>query len=71
MAFVMASAQAHEHDYIAPEARSTVLVATRLAGAGETVDATFAARSTRGSYTFFCSFPGHYLAGMKGTLVVK
>ncbi len=70
-AFVTASAQAKDHDYVAPSEQSKVLVATKLAGNGETVDTTFAAPSRAGSYTFFCSFPGHYLAGMKGTLVVK
>ena len=24
-----------------------------------------------GTYTFLCTFPGHYVAGMKGTLTVK
>jgi len=25
----------------------------------------------RGEYPYLCSFPGHYVGGMKGTLVVK
>jgi azurin len=70
-AFAAASAQAGDHDYLAPEFQAKILVATKMAGAGETVEATFAAPVKPGSYTFFCSFPGHYLAGMKGTLVVK
>ena len=69
--FVAASAQARDHDYIAPGFESKILVATKMAGAGETVEATFTAPARAGSYTFFCSFPGHYVAGMKGTLVVK
>ena len=70
-AFVTASAQARDTGYIAPSEKSKVLVSTGLAGNGETVETTFAAPPRPGTYTFFCSFPGHYLAGMKGSLVVK
>ena len=31
----------------------------------------FTAPAKPGSYTFFCTFPGHFAAGMKGVLVVK
>lgn len=49
-----------------------MLASTPLAGAGETVEVTFRAPSTApGTYTFLCSFPGHFAAGMRGTLVVK
>jgi azurin len=71
VAYVNASAQARDHDYLPPALQSQVLVASKLAGAGETVEVTFTAPAKAGSYTFFCSFPGHYLAGMKGTLTVK
>ena len=37
-------------------------------GANETVDTTFTA--TPGTYTFYCSIPGHREAGMEGTLTV-
>jgi azurin len=71
MAFVSAAAQSGDHAYIPPQLQSQVLVASKLAGAGETVEVTFTAPAKAGSYTFFCSFPAHYLAGMKGTLVVR
>jgi azurin len=58
-------------DFIAPALKSQVLVATTLAGNGETVSAEFTAPAKPGSYTFFCTFPGHFVAGMKGVLVVK
>ena len=32
--------------------------------------ATFTAPAA-GNYIFLCTFPGHYVAGMKGTLTVK
>jgi uncharacterized cupredoxin-like copper-binding protein len=46
-----------------------VLAATKVVkgGASETVTFTVPA----GTYTFLCSVPGHYLAGMKGALTVK
>src|SRR5204863_6899512 len=34
-------------------------------------DSKFTATLKPGTYTFFCSVPGHEAAGMKGTLVVK
>ncbi len=36
-------------------------------GTSETVTATLAA----GTYSYICTFPGHYALGMKGTLTVK
>ncbi len=42
-----------------------------LAGGGETVKVTFNAPKEPGEYLYICTFPGHYLAGMKGMLVVK
>jgi uncharacterized cupredoxin-like copper-binding protein len=32
---------------------------------------TFGVPAKPGSYTFICSFPGHFNAGMRGTLVVR
>ena len=69
-AFVNASAMARP-DFIAPALKGQVLVATALAGAGETVSADVVVPKTPGKYTFICTFPGHYAAGMKGVLVVK
>jgi azurin len=68
--FAEASAMARP-DFIAPALKSQVLVATTLAGNGETVSAEFTAPAKPGRYTFICTFPGHYAAGMKGVLVVK
>lgn len=71
MAFTNKSVMAAATGYIAPELKGQVLASTALAGAGETVEVTFKAPAKAGSYTFLCSFPGHFAAGMKGTLVVK
>ncbi len=69
--FVNASATARGSAFVAPSFAKQVLAATPLAGNGETVEVTFVAPKKAGSYDFVCSFPGHFLAGMRGTLVVK
>ena len=51
--------------------KASVLAMTGLAGPGETVQVTFKAPAKPGKYPFVCSFPGHYLSGMKGELTVK
>jgi len=68
--FADRSAGARDSDFISPALKDQVLAATKLVGPGETTDITFQAPAA-GSYTFICSFPGHYALGMKGTLVVK
>lgn len=70
-AFVNASAMARDNGFIAPAFMSNLLAATQLAGNGETVEVTFDAPRTPGRYDFVCSFPGHYLAGMRGVLIVR
>jgi azurin len=57
--------------YIPAARASDVLASTALAGGGETVEVTFKAPAAAGTYTFLCSFPGHFAVGMRGTLVVK
>jgi azurin len=69
-AFADKSATSRDSDFIAPALKDQVLAATKLVGPGETTDTTFQAPAA-GTYTFICSFPGHYASGMKGTLVVK
>ena len=48
-----------------------MIAATTLAGNGETVEVTFTVPKAAGSYPYVCTFPGHFQAGMKGTLEVK
>jgi len=68
--FVNAAAMARATEFVPAEMKAQVLASTTLAGAGETVEVTFKV-PTAGTYTFLCSFPGHFQAGMKGTLTVK
>lgn len=48
-----------------------VLAHTKLLQSGETATISFMAPTEPGAYTYLCTFPGHYLSGMKGTLVVN
>ncbi|MFV0337694.1 MAG: plastocyanin/azurin family copper-binding protein [Chthoniobacterales bacterium] len=58
-------------EYIAPEFKDQVLAYTKLLGPDESDTITFTAPTEPGTYPFICSFPAHYLAGMKGELIVK
>jgi azurin len=69
--FVTAGASFRDQDFIAPELKGQVIAKTALAGPGETVEVTFKVPAAAGAYPFLCSFPGHFQAGMKGTLTVK
>jgi azurin len=70
-AFTTAGMTARATDYIAPAEKAKVLASTKLAANGETVEVTFKAPAAPGVYTYVCTFPGHFAAGMKGTLTVK
>lgn len=69
--FANKSVMARDNGYIAPELEDQVIAATDLAGGGETVEVTFTVPEAKGDYTYICSFPGHFLGGMKGTLTVE
>ena len=69
--FVNAAMDARATDFIPPAMQDKVIVAKGLVGPGESVDVTFTAPMKPGTYTYLCSFPGHYMVGMKGELVVK
>jgi azurin len=47
----------------------SIVAHTKLVNGGETDSAT--ANLPAGTYIFLCTFPGHYAAGMKGTLTVQ
>ena len=66
--FAMEAMKAKDNDYL-PKDSKDVIVATELLGGGETDTITFEAPA-KGTYTFICTFPGHY-GIMQGTLVVS
>lgn len=70
-AYANKAAQAKDEDYLPSELSDQVLYHTELVAGGETTEITFTAPSEPGDYEYLCSFPGHYAAGMKGTLKVS
>ena len=70
-AFANASALARDTGFIAPAQKVHVLASTSLVGAGEKTEVVFTAPKLAGKYPYLCTFPGHFAAGMKGTLTVK
>jgi azurin len=60
-----------ERDYIAYEQEFYVLAKTKLLGPGESDSVTFSAPAVPGAYTYLCTFPEHYAAGMKGMMTVR
>jgi azurin len=69
--FITAGAQSRQTDFIPDEMKDQVIAKTALAGAGETVEVSFKAPAAAGKYPYVCTFPGHFQAGMRGTLNVK
>jgi azurin len=65
------SARASDNEYIAPSTTGKMITYSGMAGAGETVTVTFTAPEKPGEYEYICTFPGHYVGGMKGILVVE
>lgn len=70
-AFVNAAIRAKDNSYIPLDLENEIIAHTDLASGGETVEVTFTAPEQPGEYVFLCSFPGHYVGGMKGTLIVQ
>lgn len=58
-------------DFIPADQKAAVVAFTKLIGGKETAEVTFKAPAEKGDYPFVCSFPSHFLLGMKGTLTVK
>lgn len=70
-AFVNASMSAKDNEYIAPNMEDQVVATTKMLSGGETDTIEFTVPDAPGNYEFVCTFPGHFMAGMKGTLTVK
>ncbi|HWA26163.1 MAG TPA: plastocyanin/azurin family copper-binding protein [Lacunisphaera sp.] len=58
-------------DYVPAAKADDIIAHTKLLGPKESAEITFKAPTEPGEYTFLCTFPAHYLAGMKGTITVK
>ena len=70
-AFANAGAAEKDNGYIAEKWKDKVVARIKVLGPNETGETVFTVPSKPGTYPFVCSFPGHCLIGMKGTLVVK
>ncbi len=70
-AFSAAAATAKDTDYIPPALKDEMITHIDLLGPRKTGETTFNAPMQPGQYPFLCSFPAHYLTGMKGVLTVK
>lgn len=70
-AFADAAANAQDDDYIPSDMEDQIVAQTEMAAGGETTEVTFTVPEEPGEYEFVCTFPGHYAAGMRGTLTVE
>lgn len=70
-AFVDASEKSSISDFIAPKLVNQTIAYTSMASGGETVEVTFNAPDRPSKYMYICTFPGHFFAGMMGTLTVR
>lgn len=66
--FGQRAAQARDNDYI-PEGSDAVIANTEMIGGGESTTIEFEAPEP-GTYTFICSFPGHFVQ-MRGQFIVE
>jgi azurin len=69
--FADAAVMAAATEYIPAAKADQVIAHTKLLGPKQTDEITFKAPAEAGEYPFICSFPAHFLSGMKGVMVVK
>ncbi len=65
-----AAATAADNDYIPADMADKFIAHTKMIGGGESDTIEFDAPTEPGTYTFMCTFPGHY-ALMKGQFIVE
>jgi len=70
-AYSTAAMRAAATEYLPPELSGQVLAATKLLGPKEKEEITFTLPNETDEYPFVCSFPAHYIAGMRGVIVVQ
>ncbi|WP_348760942.1 plastocyanin/azurin family copper-binding protein [uncultured Salinisphaera sp.] len=70
-AFDDAAQSAAANDYFPKSRAQQVLAHTDMVAGGESDTVRFTAPDKPGDYTYICTFPGHFAAGMKGVLTVR
>ncbi|HEY0944329.1 MAG TPA: plastocyanin/azurin family copper-binding protein, partial [Opitutaceae bacterium] len=58
-------------DYVPASLSDQVIAHTKLLGPKQSEELVIKVPAEAGDYTYLCSFPAHFIAGMKGVLVVK
>jgi azurin len=70
-AFATAASTSKDTDYIPAGHEADIIAKVGLLGPRKSGEVEFKAPTTPGQYTFLCTFPAHYQAGMHGILTVK
>lgn len=70
-AYADAAIMAAATEYVPAAKADQVIAHTKLLGPKQSEEITFKAPAEAGDYPFLCSFPAHFLSGMKGVMVVK
>lgn len=69
-AFAAASIAAKDTDYVPAALKDQVVVHTEVLGPRKSAEVTFKVTAA-GEYPFLCSFPAHFMVGMKGVLIAR
>ena len=70
-AFADAAVMAAATEYFPAAKADQAIAHTKLLGPKQSEEIVFTAPAEAGEYPFICSFPAHFIAGMKGVMVVK
>ncbi len=70
-AYADAAVTAMATEYIPAALADQVLAHSKLLGPKQSEELVFKAPTEPGEYPYVCTFPAHYLAGMKGVMVVQ
>lgn len=70
-AYADAAVMAAATEYVPAAKADQVIAHTKMLGPKQSDEITFKAPAEAGEYPFLCTFPAHYLSGMKGVMVVK
>ncbi|HKJ43680.1 MAG TPA: plastocyanin/azurin family copper-binding protein [Sunxiuqinia sp.] len=71
MNFATKGLEHQDNDFIDPALKDKIIAKTKLVGNGEEDSVTFTVPQKKGTYTYLCTFRGHFQAGMKGKLIVE
>jgi azurin len=70
-AFATAALKAAATEYIPAALADQMIGHTKLLGPKQKDELVFTAPTEAGDYPYLCSFPAHFISGMKGVMVVK